>query len=154
MLMRLKFSLLVFVLLMAAKSSAQEKYMVSWKYGNTTFSEFVEKAESTLPVRFFFRDEWIEGLVVPEFRSCLYLTCILENLFRETALFFKIDDAGNIIITKEIALEVSRENAKTEYRVDSPNAFADSVMRQQKTQILKLEIGRRSDAGRTGAQAG
>lgn len=150
MLMRQIFSLLIFLLLLAPRSAAQDKYTVSWDYGNTSFREFVEKAESTLPVRFFFRDEWIEGLIVPRFRTCLNLTCILENLFRGTALFFKIDDAGNIIITKEIALEVSREKAKTGYRIPSSTAFADSVMRQQKTQILNLEIGRRSDAGLPG----
>ncbi len=148
--MKLSIGLFVFVFFLAVTLQAQEKYPVTWKYGNTSFIDFVNAAEANLPVRFFFKDEWVEGLLVAEYKSCKSLDCILENLFKGSPLYFTIDEAGNVIITKNFAISVRTGAEKETGKIVSNTAFSDSLEKQQKTEVLNLEIGKRADAGLPG----
>ncbi len=148
--MKLRISFVVFVAFLAFTLQAQEKYTVSWNYRNTSFTDFVTAAEARLPVRFFYRDEWIEGLVLGDYRSCKSLECVLENLFKGSSLYYTIDEAGNVIVTKNFAINVTPGTEKEKGKFVSNAAFADSLARLQKTQVLNLEIGKKADAGLPG----
>jgi hypothetical protein len=100
-------ALIAVLLLFCIRGRAQELYPVSWSYKDLTFKEFVEKAEATLPVRFYFKDEWIDSLKLPDYRGCPELTCILDKLLAGTSLYYYIDRSGNIILTKDFAVKRS-----------------------------------------------
>jgi len=126
------------------------KISCSWKYANTRFTDFVTAAEANLPVRFFYKDEWVEGLLVTEYKACKSLDCVLENLFKGSSLYFTIDEAGNVIITKNFVISVRTGAKKETGKFVSNAAYADSIEKQQKTEVLYLEIGKRADAGLPG----
>jgi|WetSurMetagenome_2_1015567.scaffolds.fasta_scaffold00002_28 hypothetical protein len=148
--MKLRIGFFIFFISFATILMAQEKYPVTWNYARSSFSEFVKSAETNLPVRFFYKDEWISGIVLPEFRSCRSLSCILDNLFRNTSLFYNIDEEGNIVITKDFSVTTLSRKAQPKGKFVSNAAYADSLEQQQKKEILYMEIGNKGDAGKPG----
>ena len=148
--MKLRISFILFLFLLVPDLQAQEKYTVTWNYSGTSFSDFVTSAESKLPVRFFYKDEWIANIKLSEYRGCRNLSCILENLFQGTSLFYIIDEDGNVIITKDFAMTIQDKTRKPESKFIANAAYADSIEKQRKTEILNLEIGRRADVGLPG----
>ncbi len=148
--MKLRISFVVFISFLAFTLNAQEKYPVLWNYGKTSFVNFVTNAEARLPVRFFYKEEWIEDLVLSDYRSCKSLECVLENLFKGSSLYYTIDENGNVIITKNFAINVSPRDENETGKFVSNAAFADSLAKLQKTQVLNLEIGKRAEAGLPG----
>ncbi|MCX6333714.1 MAG: TonB-dependent receptor [Bacteroidia bacterium] len=148
--MKLRISLIFYVIFLSAGLQAQERYPVSWNYNNQSFTEFVTLAEARLPVRFFYKDEWISDLVLADYRGCKNLSCILENLFRGRSLFYTIDENGNVIITKDFAMVVRDKTQKEERKFVANSAYTDSLEKLRKTEILYLEIGKRADANLPG----
>ncbi|MBN1107348.1 MAG: TonB-dependent receptor [Bacteroidales bacterium] len=137
-----------FLLICAFSLNAQEKYTVNWDYAGQSFTDFVITAESKLPVRFFFRDEWIGSLVPEHYPGCKDLNCVLENLFRGTSLYYYMDDEGNVIITRDFAV-TSQEHTGKESPVLN-REYSDSLESLRKFEVLFLEIGNRADAGLPG----
>lgn len=146
--MRLKILVTGFFLFFAFSLKAQEKYPVEWDYSGHSFTDFVIEAESKLPVKFFYREEWISDLTLGEFRSCKNLSCVLDNLFRGTLLYYIIDDDGNVYITKDFAVAV-RESREEDTFISNAT-YADSLERQRKIEVLFLEVGKRTEADRPG----
>src|SRR5665647_221427 len=97
--MKLKLYILTISLFISLQLGAQEKYMISTNYSGVSFKEFVTKVESTLPVRFFYMDEWVKDLKIGDFKDCATLSCVMDNVLSGTTLFYYIDDFGNVVIT-------------------------------------------------------
>jgi hypothetical protein len=148
--MKLRISYLVFFVFLVSVLQAQERYPVTWNYNGTTFFDFVSAAESRLPVRFFYKDEWVSDLTLTEYRGCRNLPCILETLFKGSSLFFIIDEDGNVILTKDFAMTIKSQTERKESRFVTNTAYTDSVEKQRKTEFLNLEIGKRADASLSG----
>jgi hypothetical protein len=107
--MKIKISLLFMFLLAVDLVSAQQKYQVSWDYRNQPFNEFAKEAERNLKLKFFYREEWVSGLVLGNNGEARALEDILDRLLSEKSLFYFIDDVGNVVITKNYSVKV--ENA-------------------------------------------
>lgn len=97
--MKPKFLILILVLLLSGNLVCQEKYIITFPYKNLSFEEFVTITESRLPVRFYFKESWTDGLKLSEYPGCYTLTCILDQLFRERQLHYFINETGNIVLT-------------------------------------------------------
>ncbi len=78
---------------------------VTWNYEGTAFEEFVSRAESHLNVRFYFKDEWTERLVMPDIGNEPLLNDLLNRLFAGKAIFYFIDEMGNVIVTKDFTVK-------------------------------------------------
>jgi hypothetical protein len=87
---------------------------VTWDYRGQTFIEFAAGIENNLNVRCFYRNEWIKNLKLGEYRDCRNLQCILDNLFRGTALHYFIDKNNNIIITKTFIIKSTFDEISSE----------------------------------------
>ncbi len=148
--MRLKLYIAILTLLLSSRLVAQEKYPVDWDYKTQSFREFVTKAESILPVKFYFKEEWVAGLRLSDYPGCVTLQAVLSNLFRDIPLHFFIDNAGNVVITRDFA--VKRPNVVTEdVKLYIPTTyFAESGDTRQKTENMFVEIGSRVDRNRPG----
>ena len=94
--MKLKITLLVLTLLLSNLIFAQNEIKITWDYKDLSFKEFVNKAENTSNLRFFFRDEWVSDLKPGDFPGITSLTELLDNLFRDKSLFYFIDESGNL----------------------------------------------------------
>jgi hypothetical protein len=148
--MRLKLYIAILTLLLSSRLVAQEKYPVDWDYKTQSFREFVTKAESILPVKFYFKEEWVAGLRLSDYPGCVTLQAVLSNLFRDIPLHFFIDNAGNVVITRDFA--VKRPDVVIEdVKLYIPTTyFAESGDTRQKTENMFVEIGSRVDRNRPG----
>ena len=57
--MKLKIHILVIILSLPVNLGAQEKYRLTSNYKDISFLDFVTRVESVLPVKFFFREDWV-----------------------------------------------------------------------------------------------
>jgi len=100
-----KIQLLILVHLFIANLQAQDRYALSGDFSNLSFSDFVTRVEDQLPVRFFYKAEWVRDLKIPDHSGCYNLTCILDRILAGTTLHYLIEESGNIIITDNYAVK-------------------------------------------------
>ena len=135
----LKAFLVIIILCQALFTKAQERYPVSGNFRNMSFSDFVEKVESTLPVKFFYKEEWISDIRIPDHSNCIDLECILELTFRGNNLYYLIEESGNIIITRDYGIRVNQTPAKEgHYMMPGQNQVTAS---ETGSDIKIVEIG-------------
>jgi len=148
--MKLKIPLLVLTLLFSRLVNAQDELKITWDYTNLSFSEFVGKAENTLNLRFFFRDEWVNDLKPGDFPGITSLTGLLDILFRDKSLFYFIDDSGNVVVTKNFAVKVSDAPMPGTRNFIAPTEYYDSQDKQKLSGNLFVDIGNPADRLRPG----
>ena len=148
--MRLKIPILILVLFISWSLGAQEKYEISGSFKDLSFKDFVKKVESLLPVKFFYRDEWVKDLKAGDYSDCLTLRCILDNLFRGTSLFYLIEESGNIVITNNYAIKVPGAPIEKDNNFLSLNEYVGSGQNQQMAENISIEIGNPAEKNRTG----
>ncbi len=148
--MKLKFCTLILIMSLSCKLGAQEKYNISWDYRNLTFKEFVSKVESVFPVKFFYKDEWVKDLKLRDYPGCNNLSCVMDNLFIGTSLYYYIDDSGNIVITSNFAVKISNEPIEKENKFLPPTEYASSSESQQMAGNSTLEIGNPAERNNPG----
>ena len=113
--MKLKIHFLILTLFLTFTLKAQEKYTISWAYKDLSFQEFVTKSESLLPVKFYFKDDWVTDLKLSDYAGCKTLSCILDNLFKGSLLYYYIDDSGNVVITKNFMVKILNAPVKNDW---------------------------------------
>lgn len=136
-------------LLLTAKAGAQEKYKLQGSFKDLTFKEFVAKTEKLLPVKFFYEDEWVKGLKLGEYPDCSTLSCILDNLFKGSALFYIIEESGNIVITNNYAVKVS-ESPEKNNKFLPPSDFSGSAETLRTSEISSVEVGNPAEKNNSG----
>jgi hypothetical protein len=139
--MKLRNLILIIFLFVASKVGAQEKYKLPGSFKDLTFKEFVAKVEKLLPVKFFYKDEWINGLKLGEYPDCSTLSCVLDNLFKGAALFYVIEESGNIVITNNYAVKVSTLPVEKDNKFLPPSDFSSSTETLLTAGISSVEVG-------------
>lgn len=97
--------IIAFIFLAACTLFSQEKRHIDWNYEGQSFQEFVAKAESKLPVRFFYREEWVKEITMGSFPGTDNLEELLDTLFAGHSIYYYTDIYGNIILTKYFAIK-------------------------------------------------
>ena len=77
--MKLKIHILILILFLSVNLGAQEKYRITSNYKDISFIDFVTRVKSMLPVKFFYRDDWVWTVFCKELLSIIILM-ILEIL--------------------------------------------------------------------------
>ena len=80
--MKLKVLLLLLTLFFSFLLHAQDDLKITWDYKDLSFNEFVVKAETSLNLRFFFRDDWVKDLSPGDYPGISSLTEFLEPYFQ------------------------------------------------------------------------
>lgn len=109
--MKIKILILAILVQLSFQLRAQEKYQVTWNYGGQSFIDFISKAEDSFKVKFFFRKEWVEDLILDDYQGVNDLEGVLDNLFRGRPLYYFIDEDGRVVITRNFAVRISDEKA-------------------------------------------
>ena len=123
---------------------------VTWNYEGTAFKEFVSKAESHFNVRFYFKDEWTERLVMPDIGNEPRLNDLLNRLFAGKAIFYFIDEMGNVIVTKDFTVKSFASGANPSENWLPRSDQSDEKERTPVNEYLVYEIGNPSEKGRQG----
>jgi len=84
---------------------SQEKYVIDWDFNGQSFKDFVLKAESQYPVKFFYNEEWIQNLTLGSYGDRRLLNEILDTLFKGNSIYYYTSKSGNIILTKNFAIK-------------------------------------------------
>src|ERR1035437_4769111 len=131
--MKLKIHILILLLLLSINLGAQEKYGISSHYKDISFTDFVTKVESILPVKFYYIDDWVKDLKLGDYPDCTTLQCVMDNLLRGTSLYYYIDEFGNVVITNNYAVKVSNTGVEKNNKFLPPSDFSGSAENQHMT---------------------
>ena len=148
--MRLKILFLILTLLFTCNLKAQEKYTISWDYKDLSFKEFVLKAESQLAVKFYYKEDWVTDLKLSDYDGCTTLSCILDNLFSGTSLYYLIVDSESVVITKNFTVNASKIPVKNGNKVITKTENTDTREARQMAENLSVYIGNPSDRDKPG----
>lgn len=148
--MKLKIPLLIFILTFTCILKGQEKYSISWAYKDLSFMEFVIKVENQYNINFLYKDEWVKDLKLGDYTGCTTLSCVLDNLFRNTTIYYFIDDSENVVITKDFTVIVSdetKEKSKIFTPVIDNKAYEEE---HQSAENAFVEIGNPAERNKPG----
>jgi hypothetical protein len=148
--MKFKICLLFFGLSLFSRLGAQDEIKITWDYRNMTFKEFAAKAESQYDLHFFFRDEWINNLRPANYTGIVSLTEFLDRLFSDASLYYFIDNAGNVVITKDFAVKITNKPVSAGDRNFIPPTDYDTGDEQELTEKTFFDIGNPSDRYKPG----
>jgi outer membrane receptor for ferrienterochelin and colicin len=148
--MKMKIHFLILTLFLTCNLRAQEKYRIFWDYKDLSFKEFVVKAESTLPVKFFYKDSWVANLKLYDYPGCKTLSCVLDNLFKGKQLRYFIDDSGNVVVTGNYAVKDMNASGEDEINVPPPVDRRVTTGSGLKQETLNLVIGNPADRDKPG----
>jgi len=122
--MKLKIHLLILILSLSLSVGAQEKYPVNSNYKGLSFTEFVSKVESILPVKFFYLDEWVKDLKLADYPDCNSLQCLMDNIFKGTTLYYYIDSFGNVVITSNYSVKITTSAGEINSKFLTPSDYS------------------------------
>lgn len=148
--MRLKTYILLLTLSVPLHVGAQEEYRLSGSYKGLSFTDFVSRVESILPVRFFYRDEWVVDLKLGDYPGCETLPCILDNLFSRTSLYYFIEESGNIVITNNYAVKIPGALTVKGKNFISPGEYNGFGENREMAGNASVEIGNPADKNKRG----
>lgn len=115
--MKSKIYLLVLLFFLPRIIQAQEKHEITGDFNNLEFTQFVEKCEKLLDVKFFYKEEWVANFKVRNYSGCKDLSCFLDSIFKGSTLYYIIEESGNIVITNRFAVK------KDDRKVESDEKF-------------------------------
>jgi CarboxypepD_reg-like domain/TonB-dependent Receptor Plug Domain len=148
--MKLKIHILILILSISVSLEAQEKYKISTNYRDLSFMDFVTKVESTLPVKFFYMDEWVKDLRIGDYPDCATLQCVMDNILKGTTLYYYIDDFGDIVITNNYSVKVSTSKSDKNNKFLPPTDFSSPSENQRTTGNVSVEIGNPAEKNKAG----
>lgn len=88
---------------------SQEEFVIDWDFNGQSFEDFVLKAESRFPVKFFYNDEWVKSLTLGRYGDRPVLKEVLDTLFNGNSIYYYTSKSGNIILTKGFAIKTAEE---------------------------------------------
>jgi hypothetical protein len=92
----------------------------------------------------------VKDLKLGDYPGCTALSCVLDNLFRNSTFYYFIDDSENVVITKDFAVNVSNE-AREKSKVFTPvfdyEAYNEE---QQSVENAFVEIGNPAERNKPG----
>jgi hypothetical protein len=153
--MRGKLKILLFIIIVlfyAGKAEAQKNLKIEFNFSGMTFSDFAAKAESQNNLRFFFMDEWVSDIRLGEYREPVLLSDLLTELFSSRSLYYYIDDAGNVFITKSFAIKVNGNEASPGINFIPSSNFSDQSSKQTSASSI-IDIGNPADRNKPGNAA-
>ncbi len=148
--MKLKIYIILLILFLPVTLGAQEKFRISSDLKDLSFKEFVSATEKLFHVKFFYKDEWVRGLKTGDFSDCSTLSCVLDNLFKGTTLYFIIEESGNIVITNRFAIKVSVAPTEKSNNFLPPGEYAGSGENSRTEGNVSVDIGYPADKYKPG----
>jgi hypothetical protein len=139
--MKLKIFILILLLSLSLSLAAQEKYGISTNYKDLSFVDFVTKVESILPVKFYFLDDWVKDMKLGDYHECTTLSCVLDNLFKGTTVYYYIDDFGNVVLTKNYTVKITNSSGEINGKYLPPSEYSGNGENQQISGSSLIDIG-------------
>jgi hypothetical protein len=149
--MRQAFIIIVFYLLISLNLRAQEAVRINFDYTELDFRGFVSRAESTTGLKFFYKDEWVGNLKSGDVPGATSVQDLLNRLFEGESLYFFIDEAGNVVITKSFQVKTGNVPDDADKKFIAPSEFYDSGEKGKVSGNVVFEIGNPSERTKPGS---
>jgi hypothetical protein len=106
----MRYTLLIILLMGSLIAYSQDvlNYRIASQDGNKSLQILFDELEEKYPVRFFYKKEWLEGLVVPIDIIGLSLQDVVKDVFSGTDLAIVIMNSNSIVIIKDPARSFKR----------------------------------------------
>ena len=148
--MRLRVITAVLLLIFPAIHS-QENYVIDWDFAGQSFEDFVLKAESRYPVKFFYNEEWVQSLTLGNYRDKRMLNEILDTLLKGNSIYYYTSNAGNIILTRNFAIKSVKEKPDEGRSYIPGMDYSGSGGVKPAGGNLMVDIGNPADRNKTGS---
>jgi hypothetical protein len=148
--MKLRIHIFILTLFLSINLGAQEKYRISTNYKDISFTDFVSGVEKTLPVKFYYMDDWVKDLKLGDYPGCTTLQCILDNLLKGTTLYYYIDDFGNVVITNNYSVKITTAGSDKNNKFLPPSDFSSSSDNQRMSGNASVEVGNPAEKNKPG----
>ena len=148
--MRLKLHALIILMFLTFSLKAQEKYKISGNFKDLQFKDFVARVENIFAVKFFYKDEWVKDLKVGDYPDCNTLSCVMDNLFKGTSLYYFIEESGNIVITDNYAVKIRNNPAEGNDKFLPPTDYTNISESQLIAGNATVEIGNPAEKNNPG----
>lgn len=139
-----------FILLLSGNLFAQKEITIDWNYEGLPFKEFATKAENINHLRFFYKEEWVSDLKLGSFHGSVSLKDILDELFQGKSLFYFIDTAGNVVVTKNFAVKIPGLPEVKDKKFIPPSEISESQSNVQLSGNVFHVVGNISDKDKPG----
>ena len=130
--------------------NSQEKYVIDWNFTGQSFEDFVLKAESQYPVKFFYNEEWVKNLTLGSYGDRPMLNEILDTLFKGNSIYYYISKTGNIILTKNFAIKTVEEKSVDNRSYIPGIDYSDDGEVKSAVGNLVVDIGNPADRNKPG----
>jgi hypothetical protein len=148
--MKLRIHLIIITLFLSLDLLAQEQYKLSSNYRDISFFDFVKSVENTLPVKFFYMDEWVKDLKIGDYPDCQLLSCIMDNLVKGTTLYYYIDNSGNVIMTNNYAVKFANTQTEKNNKFLPPTEYSNAADNQKMAGNVSVEVGNPAEKNKGG----
>jgi hypothetical protein len=148
--MKFRILLLVLILFLSDNLIAQDTLKITWDYQNLSFKEFVKKAEDVYKIRIFYKEEWVNELKPSDIKDVKSVPEFFDNLFKDVSLYYFIDDAGNIIITKDFSVKASDKPSNEGDKYIPQTDYYETRDKQEVTGNVFIDIGNPADKNKSG----
>lgn len=139
-----------FILLLSGNLYAQKDITIDWNYEGLSFKEFAARTESTNHLRFFYKEEWVSDLKLGSYRGSILLKDLLNDLFQGSSLFYYIDQAGNVIVTKNFAVKIPGLPEVKDKKFIPPSEISETQINNQLAGNVYRSIGNPAEKDKTG----
>jgi hypothetical protein len=148
--MKIKITVLILLLCATLTLRAQEKYSLPSDLKDLSFREFTRKVEGILPVKFFYKQEWVATLTSGNI-DCSTLQCYLDNIFKGTSLYYIIEESGNIVITNNYAIKVTSTDDSKSSKYVPPSDFSGNQENQKLSGNASVSVGNPAEKNNHGS---
>ena len=132
----------------AAQNAART---VDWNYSGEKFTDFVTVAEKAFGMRFFFREEWVSEIRMPDMGIRPALEDLLDKTLRSHLLYVNTDQQGNIVVTHGSPVTSLSSAQKIEQGEPIKNTGTEPAKPNNiRSENILYEIGSASEKGRSG----
>jgi hypothetical protein len=139
----------VFLLIIPVVHS-QEKYVIDWDFTGQSFEDFVLKAESRYPVKFFYNAEWVKNLILGSYGDKRMMNEILDTLFAGESIYYYAFETGNIILTKNLAIKTIKDKPADNQSYIPGTDYSESEEAKNGGGNLVVDIGNPADRNKPG----
>jgi len=149
--MRFRILVVIVVLSVPCGLAGQDRdYPVTWDYRGQSFDEFVSRAENIYSLRFFFREEWVDGILLADYGESPSLFRVLDRYLPGLDLYYFMNRHGDIILSKGFIIK-SFDSADIDTEKYLPSDIPGEITASQKTsENLFIDIGNPSERNKPG----
>lgn len=147
--MKRKIFIVLLFLSLVCQSKAQEKIRIPAGNQGLSFKEFVLVTQNLLKIKFYYKNEWVEGLRLGDYPGDLTLPELLDTLFSGISIYYYIDKSGNVVLTKDFAVKFPDKTVSGKPDYISASGSPVSEERQQVGNIA-VKIGNPAEKNKPG----